>query len=71
MTITMKEVNTMYVEYEQSKCTELKTITLKNDWRRRINTVLKCEHINMADIVGVSADYCPILNETTIIIKVL
>ena len=65
------EVSTMYVEYEQSKCTELKTITLKNDWRRRINTVFKCEHINMADIVGVSAEYCPILNETTIIIKVL
>lgn len=58
-------------EYEQFKCTEQKTITLKNDWRRRINIVLKCEHINFADIVGISADYCPILNETTIIIKVL
>ena len=61
----------MYEEYEMCKCTELKTIKLKNDWRRRINTVLKCEHINMADIVGVSAEYCPIINETTIIIKVL
>ena len=58
----------MYEEYEMSKC---KTIKLKNDWRRRINTVLKCEHINMADILGVSAEYCPIINETTIIIKVL
>ena len=61
----------MYEEYEMCKCTELKTIKLKNDWRRRINTALKCEHINMADIVGVSAEYCPIINETTIIIKVL
>lgn len=61
----------MYEEYEMSKCTECKTIKLKNDWRRRINTVLKCEHINMADIVGVSVEYCPIINETTIIIKVL
>ncbi len=62
---------TLRDEYEQFKCTECKTIKLKNDWRRRINTVLKCEHINMADIVGVSAEYCPIINETTIIIKVL
>lgn len=61
----------MYEEYEMSKFTELKTIKLKHDWRRRINTVLKCEHINMADIVGVSAEYCPIIDETTIIIKVL
>ena len=62
---------TLRDEYEQFKCTELKTISLKNDWRRRINTVLKCEHINMADIEVVSAEYCPIINETTIIIKVL
>ena len=61
----------MYEEYEMCKRTECKTIKLKNDWRRRINTVLKCEHINVANIVGVSAEYCPIINETTIIIKVL
>lgn len=66
--MTIKEVND---EYNKQKCSEYRVIVLKNDWREKLILVLSTEKINIADIVGLSAEYDRLTDETIIRIKVL
>ena len=65
--MTIKEVND---KYNKQKCNEYRVIVLKNDWREKLILVLSMEKINMDNIVGLSAEYDQLTNETIIRIRV-